>query len=152
MGNVIQPVQSAGLFSTDDLKKLAWINQTNCYSVAEIVNQNANTNDDTVQQDPKSCQYLNGATSPYYSQMVQVQATGTQCFVGTRNNNFSNRSQKMCITAQQSVASQVAITVGIVVGVILFIAIVVVVAIFVRRRYGSGFVLLDRFNPYPKRV
>eukprot|EP00835_Amoeboradix_gromovi_P001823 NODE_91_length_21779_cov_0.171356.p13 type:complete len:185 gc:universal NODE_91_length_21779_cov_0.171356:4949-4395(-) len=154
MDNLIQPLATSNIFKSDDLSKLAWINQKNedCYSVAKMVDMNANTNDNTVQQDPKSCQYLNGAKSNYFSQMAQVQATGNQCFVSTRNNNFSNRSQKMCIIAQTSVAAQVATTVGIVAGVALFVILIILVLIFVRRKYGSGFVLLERYNPYPKKI
>ena len=154
MKNIVEKnaVFNVNMFKSEDLSALAWINQTDCYSVATIDNMNNLNNDATVQQDKKSCQYLNGAKSAYFSKLVEVKETGNQCFVSTRNNNFSNRSQKMCIISQVSVASQVAMTVGVVSGVVLFVIVILLVLFFVRRRYGSGFVLLDKMNPYPKRI
>eukprot|EP00834_Sanchytrium_tribonematis_P001461 NODE_36_length_36011_cov_1.012920.p3 type:complete len:681 gc:universal NODE_36_length_36011_cov_1.012920:17678-15636(-) len=151
-GNLIAPVANVNLMSQEDLKALAWINQTNCYSVAKMADMNANVDDNNVQQDPMSCQYLNGASGPYFSHMAEIKDVGSQCFASTRNNNFSNRSQKMCMTSSESVANQTAMTAGIIGGVVGFIIIVIVVIIVIRKKYGGGFVLLQKYNPYPRQI
>ena len=119
---------SASIFSAADTAALAYINQDPqyCYSTQQALTTNANSN-----QDPKSCHFLNGPRTPgqpymptpYFSKLVQVQAAGTFDYMSSRNNNFSNRSQKATLTATPSGASTAAI-VGAVIGTIAGVAII----------------------------
>jgi hypothetical protein len=77
------------ILSQEDLKTLAYIRQNNCYTTTEILTTRKNSN-----QDPKSCHYLNGAPTPYFSLLAMARDVGTMYYFSTRNNNFSNRSQK----------------------------------------------------------
>lgn len=65
----------------------AYIGQTNCKTEDEL-----NNNED---QDPQNCFLLNAAPTPYYDLgLYKVSDTGIYYYISTRNNNFSNRSQK----------------------------------------------------------
>lgn len=71
---------------------------------------NHNNND----QDVKNCNYLNAADALFDGGVVRPSATGTFYFMGTRNNDFTNRSQKMTLKVTE-LLSPVALT-GIAVG------------------------------------
>jgi hypothetical protein len=115
------------IFSQQDLYKLAWIDQKNCFDVL-----NMTTNQKNNQDDVKSCHFLNGALSPYYNQLAQVTSTGTMYYVSSRNNNFSNRSQKGVIISEP-VVSPVAAA-GITMGSIVFVGSAVGIFFFLKRR------------------
>jgi hypothetical protein len=114
------------IFSTTDLLALAWIGQnpTQCYNTLQATTTNKASN-----QDPMSCHYLNGPRQPgksymptgYFYYFAQVIGSGTLNFINSRNNNFSNRSQKGTIIAGgiSSAAVIAASVVGSVVGVAL---------------------------------
>ena len=93
---------------------------------------------DEYQNDPKACNKLNSAPNTFQpgdeAGIMQVAAAaGTYSFVSTRNNNFSNRSQKMSITVAGSDmtlssaadAAVVGAAVGSVIGIIVGVVIVV---------------------------
>merc|ERR1712196_101696 len=82
---------------------------------------------DEYQNDPKACNKLNSAPNTFQpgEQMglMQVTAnTGTYSFVSTRNNNFSNRSQKMSITVSSGMALSGGQVAGAVIGSIVGIS------------------------------
>ena len=108
------------IFNNADLAQLAWIGQQPqyCYSTEASLNANQNKNSD---QDPYSCHFLNGARdaagmpTTYFSYIAQVVSTGTFQFISSRNNNFTNRSQKAIINVGFSSVSAGAIA-GAVIG------------------------------------
>jgi hypothetical protein len=77
--------------------KMAFIGQQNttdkpCLSYDKRNNANSD-------QDPTNCGKLNQINIPYFDGgLVQMRASGTFNFICTRNNNFSNRSQKGRLT------------------------------------------------------
>lgn len=72
-------------YSTQE--RMAFIDQKDC---------DPNTNDD---QDVRNCKKLNAAKTPYFDGgVLRFNRTGAYDYFSTRNNNFSNRSQKATIT------------------------------------------------------
>jgi hypothetical protein len=70
-----------------DAMRAAYLDQTNCLNFTALQNGNDN-------QNPRNCMELNAA-DPYFDMgLVQVGFTGTVYYRCSRNNNFSNRSQK----------------------------------------------------------
>jgi len=75
-------------------KRMAFIDQVDC----DPIN---NSNDD---QDVRNCLKLNGARTPYFSGGIyRMNRTGEYFYMNTRNNNFSNRSQKGYIKVDDSI-------------------------------------------------
>lgn len=88
------PASSRIFQNRDDAMRAAYLDQTNCLNFTQLVN---NGNQDT--QNPRNCMKLNAA-SPYIDLgLVQVSFTGTVYYRCSRNNNFSNRSQKGVIVS-----------------------------------------------------
>jgi len=90
--------------------RMSYIDQksTDCNPAADPNNNN----------DPQNCAKLNGAKSPYFDAgLVRMNNTGTFFYQSTRNNNFSNRTQKgmLVITPKKKAASN-AVIVGVVLG------------------------------------
>lgn len=75
-------------------------NQQDCcltLALEEAIFGNQNNNDG--EQDDRSCKYLNAVGAAYFDGgVVQMQELGVFNYMSTRNNNFSNRSQKGKIT------------------------------------------------------
>eukprot|EP00300_Choanocystis_sp_HF-7_P042744 c9442_g2_i1.p1 GENE.c9442_g2_i1~~c9442_g2_i1.p1 ORF type:complete len:447 (+),score=99.18 c9442_g2_i1:29-1342(+) len=81
------------------MKRFMWIDQdpNNCETFAAI-QQRSNNNQDAARRDRKNCGKLNAAATPYFQgAVVPARKQGTFKFMSTRNNNFSNRSQKLKI-------------------------------------------------------
>ena len=75
------------------MQLIAWIGQTQC--------DESKVNND---QDVENCAKLNGAPSAYFDAgLLKVEKAMTFNYMGTRNNNFSNRSQKGQIVSEQVV-------------------------------------------------
>jgi hypothetical protein len=75
-----------GLTSTDANVK--------CLTLAELLTKN-NNNKANAERDIQNCMKLNNAPTPYFDGgLIQMRKTGTFKYFSTRNNNFSNRSQK----------------------------------------------------------
>jgi plastocyanin len=73
---------------------MALLGQTNCLSYAELSAKDGGNADD-IEQDVQNCQKLNAAPTPYFNGgLVKMTATGTYYYMSTRNNNFTNRTQK----------------------------------------------------------
>lgn len=81
-------------------RRMAYLDQTDC---------DPNTNN---QQDVKNCKKLNAAPTPYFNGgVIQMNNPGTYFYTSTRNNNFSNRTQKgqITVTPKKKAASKGAI-------------------------------------------
>jgi len=104
--------KAESIFSKEDIMQLAWLNQStaNCYTAREMLIEKKNSGND-----PMSCHFLNGVRdannkpTPYYDRLAEVRGVGTMTFMSTRNNNFTNRSQKGVMTSKTKSLSMVAI-------------------------------------------
>lgn len=56
-----------------------------------------NNNQDDADRDPTNCMKLNAATAYYDAGVVKVEGTGVMVYMNSRNNNYTNRSQKAAI-------------------------------------------------------
>ena len=117
------------LFNIDDMRSLAWLDQKECFDVV-----NMTTNQKNNQDDPRSCHFLNGAPTPYYNRLARVEATGTMYYISSRNNNFSNRSQKGVIVSEAAISPGVAAAIAM--GTILVVG-SAATAFFIWKRKGT---------------
>jgi hypothetical protein len=112
------------LFESHYLRnRMALIDQTGCVPVATLLAQNGN-NLNNIEQLTTNCAKLNAASTPYFDGgLVQMNQTGTFNYMSTRNNNFSNRTQKgqLVVTPKSSSVSAGAIA-GIVIGSVVVVA------------------------------
>jgi len=97
--------------------------------------------DDDYQNDPKACNKLNSAPNTFQPGssmgLMQVRAdVGTYSFVSTRNNNFSNRSQKMSISVGFGNALSAGQIAGAVIGTIVGVGVVILVVLLVLALFG----------------
>jgi hypothetical protein len=85
--------EGTGGAGTDLVKKFAYLEQN------EVLGSVANACDQDPQNDNTmtNCQQLNGASAYFDGGLVQMKQVGTHYVVSTRNNDFSNRSQKATI-------------------------------------------------------
>lgn len=89
---------SRHFFGEEARMSLAHLNQKECDTLAQLIAR-LGTDQNTINRDPRNCAKLNAA-STYQDQglhKVGASQTGAYMFISTRNNNFSNRSQKMTI-------------------------------------------------------
>eukprot|EP00750_Incisomonas_marina_P021376 INCI4339.2.p1 GENE.INCI4339.2~~INCI4339.2.p1 ORF type:complete len:776 (+),score=159.80 INCI4339.2:84-2411(+) len=96
---------------------------------------------DDYQNDPKACNKLNSAPNTFQPGdmmgLMQVKAdVGTYSFVSTRNNNFSNRSQKMSISVSSGMALSAGQVAGAVFGTVIGVGVVILVALVVLALFG----------------
>jgi len=116
----------------DVINKLALLNQPGltstdpnlkCLTLTELLAKN-NNNRDNADRDIQNCMKLNNAPTPYFDAgLVTMRASGRFSYMSSRNNNFSNRSQKGLIIvsgAQFSSALKAAINVSMMVAMIFF--------------------------------
>merc|ERR1712138_242892 len=68
-------------------------NQKNCLDYAELAAKN-NNNQNNIEQDVQNCMKLNAGPTYIDGGLHQMNKTGYWDYFCTRNNNFSNRSQK----------------------------------------------------------
>lgn len=140
---------SKPLLDSADLQYLAWLGQQPqyCYTTEEMLTTQANSGND-----PMSCHFLNGVRdangfpTAYVSYIAQVQNTGVFKYISSRNNNFTNRSQKGQITV---LPSRAAIIAGAVIGSLAGVALIGG-AIFFAYKKGKLTFLSNMFTP--KRV
>jgi len=96
-------VKENGQPDTDLINALALLNQpgltsadegTRCLNLTELLSKNQN-NRDKAKKDIQNCMKLNNAPTPYFDAgLVKMRASGRFAYFSSRNNNFSNRSQK----------------------------------------------------------
>jgi len=117
--NYPDKIENVKIFSSKFAFKLAHVDQpaicatpgqTDCCKPDPPAAGSHNDND----QDTQNCNYLNMASPLFNGGAVRPKATGTFYFMGTRNNDFTNRSQKMTIKVTE-LLSPVALT-GIAIG------------------------------------
>lgn len=103
-------IQPQPIFTTETRHTLATLNQPitdaeQCYTFDELANQNKRND----QQALKNCALLNRA-EPYFNMFpvkpVSQTSQQPQKLMSSRNNNFSNRGQKLSIRVLASTASQ----------------------------------------------
>ncbi|KAJ3086460.1 hypothetical protein HK102_013090 [Quaeritorhiza haematococci] len=90
---------ATGVFGPETLKTLAWLNQTNCFNITEMMGEQAQN-----QQDPRSCHFLNNA-SAYFEYVAPVEGSGIFYYISSRNNAFTNRHQRGVIISGAQGAS-----------------------------------------------
>ena len=106
--NVMESIQ---LFSDEIMMSLATIGQnitdnSQCFNYTELTIQNKRND----QQSLKNCALLNAA-EPYFNMSpVRPNKNGTMIGMSSRNNNFSNRGQKLKIVVLASNSSSMNIT------------------------------------------
>jgi hypothetical protein len=140
------PHAGVSVFSAVDTSALAWTGQDPLYCLST---QQMLTSAAADAQNPLSCHFLNGARTlgkaymptATFSRIVRVVASGTFQYISTRNNNFSNRSQKGVIVSTDAVGLSAGAIAGIVIAVVGVVVAGVVVAVMVRTgrisfRYG----------------
>lgn len=98
------------LFSNKDgepdyefMRRMAFLDQdiNDCDTLEQLKNRNPN-NRQARERDPRNCAKLNAQETPYFKGGVfKVYAEGTHKFMSTRNNNFSNRSQKLKVVVTE---------------------------------------------------
>jgi len=94
--NLANALEDCTFFTPAVAMVFAHLNQKNCSTLAQLLAQNGG-NQDAADRDFQNCMKLNAA-SRYFDGGLQVRATGEYHFISTRNNNFSNRSQKSTIS------------------------------------------------------
>jgi len=80
--------------------RLAWIDQEAC-NTTDVLAQIAQATNTNVNQLKTNCGKLNGVDTPYFDAGLQVINTALEwSYICSRNNNFSNRSQKGIVVSQ----------------------------------------------------
>jgi hypothetical protein len=95
--NLANYIEDTSFFTTSVAMVFAHLNQNNCSNYTELLARNGG-NADEATRDPQNCMKLNRASRYFDGGLVEVRATGEYHFISTRNNNFSNRSQKSTIS------------------------------------------------------
>jgi len=93
-------IAAAGALFTDPTvrARMSQIDQVNCLNYSALVAKYGSLNSNGATQDTQNCFLLNAAPTPRFSgELVQMSNTGTFYYMSTRNNDFSNRSQKASI-------------------------------------------------------
>jgi plastocyanin len=82
------------MFDTKETRAyFAYLGQTKCLSQQALLTKN-NNNQNNAEQDVENCMVLNAASQYFDGGALRMNKTGTFYYISTRNNNFSNRSQK----------------------------------------------------------
>lgn len=130
------------------MRRMAFLDQNlaDCDSFDVLQSRNPN-NRQARERDPRNCGKLNSAKTPYFKGGVyKIWAEGTHKFFSTRNNNFSNRSQKLkiVVTECKSNCGGGGLGGGAIAGIVIGVLGAVGLAGFAATRYGP---LKDRrFN------
>jgi hypothetical protein len=74
-------------------KRMAMLDQTGCLDWETLLAEN-NNNENSAEQDVRNCMKLNAAEPYFDGGLIQMNKTGTFYYMSSRNNNFTNRSQK----------------------------------------------------------
>jgi len=82
------------LFERRELRLwMSQLGQTGCLSYTDLATKNAN-NQNNIEQDVANCMKLNAAPAYFDGGLIRMNLTGTFYYMSSRNNNFSNRTQK----------------------------------------------------------
>lgn len=86
------------LFKDDELRRrMAMVDQVDCKSLEQLQidkQNNPNNNNFNIDQNIQNCMVLNAAPARFSGALVKMESPGHYFYMSTRNNNFSNRSQK----------------------------------------------------------
>lgn len=74
--------------------RMAMIDQVNCKSYADLLKDTTASTPVAVDQNDQNCMVLNAADARFDGGLVKMTDIGSYSYMSTRNNNFSNRSQK----------------------------------------------------------
>lgn len=118
------------LFKDPELRRrMAMIDQEDCKNQADLERDQA-TQGTQISQNPQNCMVLNAAGPRFSGALVKMETPGDYYYMSTRNNNFSNRSQKGSIkvnkwwkdwmTAVTVVACVSGVAVGAAVGAVVY--------------------------------
>jgi plastocyanin len=115
--NRCRPIENITLFDTPYLAiRFAHVGQWdvagNCLTYAEILAADPNDNN-AREQNPKNCQKQNGAPAYFDGGLVQMNKTGDFYYMSSRNNNFSNRSQKGAMLVRPALAPYAQALIGV---------------------------------------
>jgi len=72
---------------------MANLDQVGCLDWETLLAEN-NNNENNAEQDIRNCMKLNAAEPYFDGGLIQMNNTGTFFYMSSRNNNFTNRSQK----------------------------------------------------------
>jgi len=139
----------APLFESTELRaKMAYVgqdasNDTQCLTVEQLTQLYPNDNNQ-VQQSKQNCAKLNAADAYFDGGLIRVNTTGVFNYASSRNNNFSNRSQKGVVTVLP-ILSPWAIAVCVIGGVLL-IGGIVTAALVVHGKRNPNFSLNKMFE------
>jgi hypothetical protein len=125
------------MFSMSDWSSLAFLNQDPMYCDSSSNMMNNNDDGNTV----TACQFLNGVRNmttglptSYFSHVAKVLATGNLEYICSRNNNFTNRSQKGVISV--SGIASAGVIAGAVVGSVVGASAIAVAGFFIVKKGG----------------
>jgi len=83
------------LFPSTTLRThMSYLDQTNCLSYTDLQNKHGAANTNDIDTDVQNCMKMNAASEYFDGGLVQMNSTGTYYYMSSRNNNFTNRSQK----------------------------------------------------------
>eukprot|EP00005_Dracoamoeba_jomungandri_P003213 CAMPEP_0174251062 /NCGR_PEP_ID=MMETSP0439-20130205/1016_1 /TAXON_ID=0 /ORGANISM="Stereomyxa ramosa, Strain Chinc5" /LENGTH=564 /DNA_ID=CAMNT_0015331291 /DNA_START=96 /DNA_END=1790 /DNA_ORIENTATION=+ len=86
----------SSFFDSSQAMRFAHLDQKDCLTLDELKAKNGN-NQNNIEQDVQNCAKLNAADRYFDGGIKKIDKTGSFYFMSTRNNNFSNRSQKSTI-------------------------------------------------------
>lgn len=87
-------------------------NTTKCLNWEQLLEKNGG-NRQRAEEDDQNCMKLNAAPAYWDGGLVRIEKTGTYHYMSTRNNNFSNRSQKGVINVQSLLPTWSLVLLGI---------------------------------------
>ncbi|GBG24889.1 Protein DD3-3 [Hondaea fermentalgiana] len=156
---IISDATSFNIFNTDTAtyRRLAFLDQDvedadTCYTISTLRDVHENDNN-AADRDHRNCMKLSGQKTPYFDAGLLKSNEGTYRYMSTRNNNFSNRSQKGMLMVQAGGLSSGAVA-GVVMGSLLGAAGVAAALVFfvrprMRRRAAARAQAAQASKPSP---
>jgi len=95
--NLASNLEDTTFFTPAVAMVFAHLNQMNCSNYTVLLARNGGDAGEAA-RDPQNCMKLNAADRYFDGGLQEVRSVGEYHFVSTRNNNFSNRSQKSTIS------------------------------------------------------
>lgn len=119
--------------------RMAMIDQTDCLTYDQLAAKNGNNNNN-IEQDVQNCMKLNAAEPYFDGGIYRMNKTGEWSYFSTRNNNFSNRSQKGYITTESSFPTWAIAAIGVA-GAVFVVAAVAGAAILYSKSHAAAAVV-----------
>jgi len=157
LGNISNPFfsDSNGNINTSMHYYFAFLGQNinNCDNLTVLYQRNPNSRT-ARERDPRNCAKLNATPNTYFQgALVKVWNQGTFHFIGTRNNNFSNRSQKLKVTVgqcTQNCGTSNSLSGGAIAGIVIGSAAACGALGFLFYKFGGASTLRSRFGSRAK--